>query len=87
MIKVIEINPTKNDDIVKIGFEQVLDEFEQARAFSKAKRAWLIASVNHKFKVGDTFNKNIEMRAFDNPQYEGHEPFEKTGKYYTGEIV
>lgn len=88
MIKCFEIKPTKNPQVVQVGFVQVLDEFASARGFANPKKAWITAdSEKNTFSLEKTFNKDIEAIAHDEPQYEGHEPFEKTGKYYTMKIV
>lgn len=89
MIKVETITPTKNPKIVKVELVQVLTPLDIARGFSsKPKRHWETADAeNHKFTVGQTLPVNIKMVQHDTPQYDDHKPFEKTGKYYTSELV
>lgn len=87
MIKCIEIKDTKNPDVKHVGFEEVKDEFQQAIGYANNKKAWVMASKDHTFAVGKQYNKSIKHTPHDEPQYEGHEAFEKTGKYYTSEIV
>lgn len=88
MIKIVAITATKNPKVVKVEFEQVLNEFDKARGFGKAKRAWITADAEtSSFKEGQTYAMRIQMKVHDEPQYEGHKPFEQTGKYYTSEIT
>lgn len=88
MIRVDSIQPTKNAKIVKVEFTQVLTPLEAARGFSSGKKYWETADAdNNTFKVGQTFPANIEMVEHAEPQYEGHQPFEKNGKYYTSKLV
>lgn len=88
MITVAAINDTKNPEVVKVEFVQVQSALDIARGFGKPKRHWDTADkAKNTFVVGQTFPNNIKMVQHDEPQYEGHEPFEKTGKYYTSELI
>lgn len=88
MIKIVSITATANPKVIKVEFEQVLSDFDKARGFGKAKRAWITADAeNSTFREGQTYTKQIKMKSHDEPQYEGHKPFEQTGKYYTSEIT
>lgn len=88
MLKVESINPTENPEVVKVELIQVMSALDVARGFGKPKRIWITADKStNTFKEGQTFNANIRMVQHDEPQYEGHKPFEKTGKYYTPELI
>ena len=87
MIKVESINQTENPEVVKVELVQVQSALDIARGFAKAKRHWMTASVNNTFVIGQQFDANVKMVQHDAPQYEGHKPFEKTGKFYTSELA
>ena len=88
MLKVEAITQTENPEVVKVELVQVMSALDLARGFGKPKRIWLPADkASNTFVVGQTFNQNIKMVQHDTPQYEGHKPFEKTGKYYTPELT
>lgn len=88
MIEVVEVKPTENPEVVKVEFVQVQTALDIARGFGKAKRHWETANAKtNTFEAGQKFPNNIKMVQHDEPQYEGHKPFEKTGKYYTSELV
>jgi len=88
MIKVEAISDTKNPEVVKVEFVQVMSALDVARGFGKPKKHWLTADKkSNTFKVGQTFPQQIKMIQHDEPQYVDHKPFEQTGKYYTTELV
>ena len=87
MIKVEAIKQTENPEVVKVELVQVMSALDIARGFGKAKRHWMTASKDNTLVVGQTFAQKIKMVQHDEPQYEGHKPFETTGKFYTSELV
>lgn len=88
MIKVEAITDTKNPDVVKVEFTQVMSALDIARGFGKPKKHWMTADKKlNTLKVGQTFSQTIKMIQHDEPQYPEHKPFAETGKYYTSEIV
>lgn len=89
MIKVESIVDTKNPEVVKVELVQIMSALDIARGFGKPKRLWTTADKKaNTFVVGQIFkDANIKMVQHDEPQYEEHKPFEKTGKYYTAELA
>ena len=87
MIKVEAITQTENPEVVKVELVEVQSALELARGFGKPKRHWMTASKDNSFVVGQTFPNKIKMVQHDGPQYDDHKPFEKTGKYYTSELI
>jgi len=88
MIVVKSIADTKNPKVVKVELVEVQSALDVARGFGKPKRIWITADkASNTMVEGQTFPNKIKMVQHDEPQYEGHEPFELTGKYYTSELA
>lgn len=88
MIKVIEIQNTKNPKVLRVLFANA-DSF----AISLGSVTGMTASKavftdKNKLEEGQIIpGYEIRKQVSDSPMYEGHKPFEVDGKYYSAIIV
>lgn len=95
MIKVLEIQETSNPSVLRIVFQNVVTEEEQdefTESLTEGPTMMLASKPGfidkNKLVEGQQLaNYIIEQRVHDTPQYKGHKPFDKNGKYYTAVIV
>lgn len=88
MIKVIEIQATKNPKVDRVLFMNADELAIATGAATKMIASKAVFKDKYSLAEGQIITGySVNKKSFDAPQYEGHKPFETDGKYYSAVVV